>query len=158
MASRSSIRPGTGAYSWSSTWMETSLTRGGEPGKGPVSGWPCPRLHHEGSRGVKPRRDASVVTKMTPVRGTARNAGMGGSWGAGGMVTPRTLLLQDRLQGDRLAAAELPGPRLVAAHRHLHLHLRAPRVEVLLHQRRVPHHLAADPHLRAVRRGEDGEH
>src|SRR5690349_8931018 len=144
MASRSSIRPGTGAYSWSSTWMETSLTRGGEPGRGPVSGCPWPRLHHDGSRGAKPRRDASVVTKMTPVRGTARKAGMLGSSGAPGVdmgrpwVYRRTATaagspLQLRLQGDRLPAAELAGPRLVAVLGDLHLHLHAPRVQVLLH-------------------------
>src|SRR5690348_11914358 len=54
--------------------MESSSTRGGAPGSGPVSGCPCPRLHQSGSPLRNPRRAASVVTKMTPVRGTVRKA------------------------------------------------------------------------------------
>src|SRR5258708_20173672 len=50
------------------------LTRGGAPGRSPVSGWPWPRLHHSGSDGENPRFWASSVTYMTPVRGTGRNA------------------------------------------------------------------------------------
>jgi hypothetical protein len=61
-----------GAYSWSSGSISTAVWRGGAPGKDPVSGWPWPRLHQSGSLGWKPRRPASVVTKMTPVRGTER--------------------------------------------------------------------------------------
>ena len=74
MASRSSQMPGIGAYSWSSTSIVTLWTRAGAPGSGPVSGCPWPRLHHAGSPARKPRFCASVVTKMTPVRGTERNA------------------------------------------------------------------------------------
>src|SRR5271169_3264781 len=74
MVSRSSHSPATGAYSWSPGWMRTDATRGGAPGSSPVSGCPCPRLHHAESWGVKPRLCASAVTKMTPVRGTVRKA------------------------------------------------------------------------------------
>ena len=77
MVSRSSRSPATGAYSWSAGSTATACTRGGAPGSSPVSGWPWPRLHQSGSAGSKPRFWASVVTKMTPVRGTGRNA-----WGA----------------------------------------------------------------------------
>jgi len=36
--------------------------RGGEPGRGPVSGCPCPRLHQRSSPGWYPALIASVVT------------------------------------------------------------------------------------------------
>src|SRR5215472_7574804 len=74
MASRSSHRPATGAYSWSAGSTVTVSMRGGAPGRSPVSGCPWPRLHQSGLAGSKPRFWASVVTKMTPVRGTGRNA------------------------------------------------------------------------------------
>src|SRR2546423_7072094 len=68
--------------------MATWCTRDGAPGNSPVSGWPWPRLHQLGSRERYPRRCASEVTKITPVRGTARNAGMAISSATGGSVTP----------------------------------------------------------------------
>ncbi len=74
MASRSSQMPPTGAYSWSAGSMATAVWRAGAPGSSSASGMPWPRLHQPGSAGSKPRRLASVVTKMTPVRGTSRNA------------------------------------------------------------------------------------
>src|SRR5215813_7008954 len=74
MASRSSQMPATGAYSWSAGSTATVWMRGGAPGSSPVSGCPWPRLHQSGLAGSKPRFWASVVTKMTPVRGTVRNA------------------------------------------------------------------------------------
>src|SRR5436305_13840723 len=54
--------------------MAIDSTRGGAPGSGPVSGCPWPRLDHAGSSGLYPRAVASLVTKTTPVRGTARKA------------------------------------------------------------------------------------
>src|SRR5436305_1680606 len=51
-----------------------SRTRAGAPGRSPVSGWTWPRLHQAGSVAEKPCLTASVVTYMTPVRGTGRKA------------------------------------------------------------------------------------
>src|SRR5687767_11071744 len=79
MASRSSHRPDTGAYSWSAGSMSMWVMRAGAPGRASASGIPWPRLHQSLAVGEKPRRDASVVTKMTPVRGTSRNAENDGS-------------------------------------------------------------------------------
>ena len=53
MASRSSQRPATGAYSWSPGSTATACTRGGAPCSSPVSGWPWPRLHQSGSVGIE---------------------------------------------------------------------------------------------------------
>src|SRR2546423_3705192 len=90
--------------------MATWCTRGGAPGSSPVSGCPCPRLHQLGSRERYPRRGASEVTKMTPVRGTARNAGMTISSATNGSVTPAAAAAE---KSARQAALELAvRPRL----------------------------------------------
>jgi len=54
--------------------MVIDSTRGGASGSGPTSGMPWPRLHQLLSPLPNPKRWASVVTYMTPVRGTGRNA------------------------------------------------------------------------------------
>ena len=87
--------------------MVSAAWRGGAPGRSSASGMPWPRLHQSAAAGSKPRRRASVVTKMTPVRGTSRNAvmagGSGGRTGGGVVDIERNLRAAGR--GDNSAAA-----------------------------------------------------
>ena len=87
--------------------MATAIIFHGAPGSASASGMPWPRLHQSGSEGSKPRFLASVVTKMTPVRGTSRNAvmagGSGGRTGGGVVDIERNLRAAGR--GDNSAAA-----------------------------------------------------
>ena len=62
MASRSSQMPGTGAYSWSSTWMVTSCTRARRAGQRPRLGLALAEVAPVGGAGRKPSFAASVVT------------------------------------------------------------------------------------------------
>jgi hypothetical protein len=48
---------------------------------------PWPRLHQSSALGSKPRFFASLVTKMTPVRGTSRNAVIAGASAGGAAGT-----------------------------------------------------------------------
>ena len=67
---------------------EGRATLNGAPGKASASGMPWPRLHQSSAELEKPRLLASVVTKMTPVLGTSRNAEKLGASAAAGAGAP----------------------------------------------------------------------